>query len=122
MISPLNFQQATKISKDYQFIVGLPFNADKTTSAVIECLAVIPFDNINRQKFILYYILLNNWELAIQSMNYKGLLFDVAVIARNDFDEIEHTDIFTWLSNNKKIISATHLPPMISQEHLLITP
>lgn len=98
---PYTFEQAKVICASLQHIVGSPFDPELHTTGNIECVAITPFDQINKKKFLLFYVLLEDAKAALEQ-EYKGLLFDVIVIARglgND-TEIMYYDVDTWLSKN----------------------
>jgi|GEM_PF-1257197 len=101
MPAPFSLSEAEKICSRFQDLVGLKYNPDNALSGNIECVAVTPYDATNKQKFILYYLLLENYTQAEQSLNYRGLLFDVLVFSRNQNDELEHTDLSSWLFKNR---------------------
>jgi hypothetical protein len=97
--APYSLVEAKQICSDYQYLTGHSF--EKNGDISINCIAISPFDQINKERFIMYYLLLNNAELAL-SMDFKGLLFDVMVIAGSQEEpQFRHEDIYTWLSKNK---------------------
>jgi hypothetical protein len=100
--APYSLAEAEMICKDYQYLIGQSFaNGGK---AVIECVTITPFDQINKQRFLIFYFLFNNAESAL-AHEFKGLLYDLIVIARSTEDEHEllHEDLTTWLTENKQL-------------------
>lgn len=97
--APYSLPEAEKLCMDYQFLVGRSFTSD--SNAVIECVTISPFDEISRKRFLIYYFLFNNAESAL-SHEYKGLLYDIIVIARSveDAHELLQEDLYTWIGEN----------------------
>jgi hypothetical protein len=96
--SPYSLADAQKICANYQHLVGQRF--DLNHSSVIDCVLVAPFDQINKSRFIIYYLLFEDADLALTN-EYKGLLFDVILIAgATEKVELMHEDLFTWVSKN----------------------
>jgi len=97
--APYSLSEAKKIAADFQYLIGQHY--DQTHSSTIDCIAIAPFDQLNKSRFIIYYLLFEDAELALTN-EYKGLLFDVLVIAGStEKKELQHEDICTWLSKNK---------------------
>lgn len=106
--APYSLQEAEKLCQEYQFLIGKSFSSD--SNAVIECVTVSPFDETSRKRFLIYYFLFNNAESAL-SHEYKGLLYDIIVIARSLQDEHEllQEDLNAWIEENKQFgIEVTH--------------
>jgi len=96
---PYSLSEAKNICADYQYLIGQQY--DQSGSATVDCIAVAPFDQLSKSRFIIYYLLFEDAEMALTN-EYKGLLFDVVVIAGStEKRELKHEDIFTWLSKNK---------------------
>ncbi len=103
---PYSHQDAEKLSREFQYLIGASFagnNAVAESNARIECIAVTPFDHTSKQRFFLYYLLFDNDANLALAQEYKGLLFDVVVIARTSDDEMVHEDLYSWLGNNKMV-------------------
>lgn len=98
--APYSLEQAKKLCAEYQYLAGQAFAKGK--DAVIETITIAPFDEASRKRFLIFYFLFNNAESALVQ-EYKGLLFDVLVIARSVSDphELQHSDLNTWLAENK---------------------
>ncbi len=94
---PYTYTEAKKLCEEYQYLVGTLLNG---CDAVVECIAVTPFDAQNKQRFFMYYLLFDNDPQAALLQEYKGLLYDVELITRNAEDEIAHEGLFAWIVNN----------------------
>ena len=102
--APYSFIEAESLCKEYQYLAGQPFSANG--DAVIEFITAAPFDEENKNRFIICYLLFNNPEVALTS-DYKGLLFDVLVFASSGGKtDLLHEDLYTWLSKNKNLVEA----------------
>ena len=96
---PFSLAEAKKICAEYQHLVGQQFDPNHTST--IDCIAVAPFDQVNKSRFIIFYLLFEDADLALTN-EYKGLLFDVIVIAgSSEKRELQHEDITAWLSKSK---------------------
>lgn len=120
MNTPFFLEEATSICNEYKKYIGLPLRLQDNNSPIIECVTITPFDLINKEKFILYYLLFDDHIQAAQALNYKGFLYDIVVIARSANDELEHTDLSSWLSKNQPnfvpnndIVRQTFVPAML---------
>ena len=98
--APYSLQEAQKFCAAYQYLVGQSFGKDG--NSIIECITITPFDEVSRERFLILYFLLNNAESALAN-EYKGLQYDVLVIARSVTDEHELLQecLNTWLKENK---------------------
>ena|SRR5579872_3488236 len=98
--APYSLQEAQQLCKEYQYLSGQPF--EKENDFVIECVTVVPFDELSKERFLIFYFLFDNAESAL-AHEYKGLLFDVLVIARSTTDkhELLQEELVTWLGENK---------------------
>jgi hypothetical protein len=98
--APYSLQEAEQLCKDYQYLVGQKFSSD--SDLIIECVTVTPFDEANKQRFLILYFLFNNAQSAL-NQEYKGFLFDIIVIGRSAHDEHEllQEDLTVWLAENK---------------------
>ncbi len=83
----------------YQNLVGKPFGKDN--DAIISCVAIAPFDQNSKNRFTIFYLLFDDAETALQH-EYKGLLYDVIVIASSpqDRNDLHQEDIHTWVTKN----------------------
>ena len=97
--APYTLPEAEKLCTQYQNLVGKPFG--KEGDAVISCVAIAPFDQNSKNRFTIFYLLFDDAETALQH-EYKGLLYDVVVIANSpqDRNELHQEDIHTWVTKN----------------------
>ena len=95
---PYSYADAERLAKEYQHLTGSPFGS---SDAVIESVSIVPFDHASRQRFFLYYLLFDGDAVAALTQEYKGLLYDIEVIAKSNEDELLHEDLFTWIKSNK---------------------
>ncbi|MES2703190.1 MAG: hypothetical protein V4649_11150 [Bacteroidota bacterium] len=94
---PYTHAEAAQLCADFQHLTGEPYSC--SNNAAIECVAVVPFDELNKQKFIVYYHLLNDPVLAL-THEYKGLLFDVLVLATyEDKCDLLHASLHSWVGS-----------------------
>ena len=99
--APYSLDEARKLCTEYEYLVGQSFAKDN--DAVIECLIICPYDEASKKRFLIFYFLLNDAEMALshggQSMNY-----DVLVIARSvvDNQELHQLELSAWLAENKE--------------------
>jgi hypothetical protein len=98
MTIPYSLQKAEQLCKEYQHLQGQCFSND--TQAAIDCIAVAPFDAENKNRFIVYYLLFDDANIALRQ-DYQGLLFDVIVIAgAKEGCEMLHESLDVWLAKN----------------------
>ena len=97
--APYTLPEAEKLCTQFQHLVGKPFSKD--SGAIITCVAIAPFDQNSKNRFTIFYLLFDDAETALQH-EYKGLLYDVIVIASapQDRNEIHQEDIHTWVTKN----------------------
>lgn len=98
---PYSLSEAQKICSEFQHLAGRCF--DPAINASIDCIAVAPFDQNNRNRFIIYYLLFDDADIALQQ-DYQGLLFDVIIIAgaKNGEEQLVHEPLHTWLAKNNQ--------------------
>lgn len=113
---PYTFDEAKCLCEKLQHLVGHTFDPSDPVYGNVEAIAVSPFDQPNKKKFLLYYMLCNDLEKSLNE-EYKGLLYDVIVIARSneDFGELVQYDIETWLGKNNLDLSGT----LVTQERYI---
>jgi hypothetical protein len=99
--APYSLNEAQQICEDYQFLVGQAFDTASPIDSTIESVALAPFDQINKRRFIIFYLLFNDARSAL-THEYKGLLYDILVIARStdNENEIMQESLAVWLSKN----------------------
>ena len=102
--APYTLPEAEKLCTEYQYLVGKPFS--KASDAVITCVAIAPFDQNSKNRFTIFYLLFDDAETAL-SHEYKGLLYDVIVIASSpqDRNDLHQEDICTWTNANAEILA-----------------
>ena len=102
--APYTLPEAEKLCTQFQYLIGKPFSKD--SDAIISCVAIAPFDQNSKNRFTIFYLLFDDAETALQH-EYKGLLYDVIVIASSpqDRNELHQDDIHAWVSNNTNIIN-----------------
>ena len=99
--APYTLPEAQKLCTEFQFLVNKPFA--RGSDAIIQCVAIAPFDQNSKNRFTIFYLLFDDAETAL-THEYKGLLYDIIVIASAPYDrnELHQEDIFTWISNNRE--------------------
>ena len=75
---PLTLRQAQNLARDYQDLVGQSFTQNDPCEH-IECVAVAPYDEINKWIFVAYYTELKCPDQSIAY--YTGHFYDVIVMA-----------------------------------------
>ena len=110
---PYSLSEAEEFCKEFQHLTGQRFDAE--INASIDCVAVAPFDQVNKNRFIIYYLLFDDANIALQQ-DYNGLLFDVLIIAgAKEGQEMLHESLSEWLAKNKSLpcqaIQITSLVP-----------
>jgi len=105
--SYFNRDQAEMISYQYQSLVGKPYSYDKYNAGVIECVAVVPFDNLNKWFFIYLYEENDDPETALSF--YESEQFDVILISRIN-GEITFIDIRTYMAAHHIKADALNFP------------
>jgi len=99
--SPYTLSEAGKICAEFQYLIGQPFEQDNLST--IDCVAIAPFDQVSKSRFIIYYLLFEDADMALTN-EYKGLLYDVIVISGSaEKKELHHEDIYTWITKNKSL-------------------
>ncbi len=103
--APYTLPEAEKLCTEYQYLVGKPYGKD--SDATISCVAIAPFDQNSKNRFTIFYLLFDDAETAL-SHEYKGLLYDVIVIASSpqDRNDLHQEDIYTWTHANAEIVAA----------------
>lgn len=100
--TPFILNDAKQLCIDLQHLKGMVFDPALPEMGSIECVAVAPFDLQNKKQFLLYYLLCDDAEKALEN-EYHGLLYDVVVIARSEQikTDLMQYDIYTWLEKNR---------------------
>ena len=87
--------EAEMICYQYQSLVGKPYSSDRYSVAAIECVAVVPFDNLNKWFFI--YLYEDNGDPETALSFYESEQYDVILISRIR-GEITFVDIRTYMA------------------------
>jgi hypothetical protein len=98
---PLNRKEAEELCESYRWLVGRRFNTDPEDTTTVECVAVAPYDDINKYIFIAQY---KDCQDVAKALNlYEGEVFDVVVIAQVISERIKVlvTDLRTYLEEQK---------------------
>ena len=90
---PLTLTQATALCEKYHHLRGRRF--DKATAAIIECLAIAPYDDINQHILMSQLKDVTDYNQALT--DYEGCLFDVIIIA--GCPEVDGQFLYKRLSN-----------------------
>ena len=101
--SPYSLHEAQKKCKEYNHLKGKLFAPG--TNAFIHTIAVAPFEQTYKDRFIAFYFLLNDAEMALKQ-EYNGLLYDVVVLARADDQKLLHESLHAWLDENRQFARA----------------
>ena len=101
--APYTLPEAEKICTEFQYLVGKPFSPD--SGALISCVAIAPFDQNSKNRFTIFYLLFDDAETAL-SHEYKGLLYDVVVIASapGDRNDLKQDSVANWITANKDLV------------------
>jgi len=86
---PYSLREAEAICGELQHLVG---SFSEHMRARIENVVVSPYDQHNKQRFFMYYHLLHGDASAALQHEYKGLLFDVVVVARDEHGQYHFED------------------------------
>jgi hypothetical protein len=95
---PLTLDQAKQITQQCAPLIGRLFNSQDPTSNITD-IVISPFDQANKKRFLLYYLLNNDAEKALHQ-EYRGLLFDVLVLGSTSEDDLVYENIESWLRQN----------------------
>ena len=93
----LSRSQAENLAQQYQYLVGEQFSTTTEDKHVIDCVAVAPFDDVNRYIFMLQYREGASMKDALGQ--YEGELFDVVVLTRfvSEKTEVIFRDLRSFL-------------------------
>ena len=96
MTPPYSLEQAKHLQSRYKGCIGAAFEESRTV--LIDDIAVVPFEQASRQRFLLYYMVVGKKAQEQILQEYKGLLFDVLIIARNERGELIYRDLCSYFS------------------------
>lgn len=113
---PYGLNDARQLCNKLQHIIGMTFDPELPEMGPVECVAVSPFDQNNKKRFLLFYLLTDDAEKALEA-EYLGLLYDVIVIARSSeiLTDIMQYDLETWTSKNSLSLEEITTPNLIKK-------
>jgi hypothetical protein len=100
MTPPYSLEQAKYLQNLYKGFIGAEFEENR--NVLVEEIAIVPFEQVSRQRFILYYMVVGKQAQAQVLQEYKGLLFDILLIARNERGELIHKDLCSYLASGSQ--------------------
>ena len=97
---PYNIDEARNICKGLQYLIGRDFSPSDPNAGAIEAVIVTPFDQQSKKIFFTTFLLTEDADLCLSQ--YRGLLYDVEVLARdtNDHNDLLHCDVEGWMQKN----------------------
>lgn len=99
--APYSLVEAKHLYDQYQYLVGLPFDVNGTD--LIACVTVSPSEENSKNRFIIFYLLYNDADMALQS-EPDNMLYDVIVMTGSCQDEeLRHKDLYTWLEEQGRL-------------------
>ena len=94
---PFSLPEAQNLCREYQYLVGTAFDGSNVR---IEAVIITPFDTGYKQRFFAYYLLFDN-DAAMAIEEYKGTLYDVALLAETADGHLLNESLSVWgLKNN----------------------
>ena len=103
---PYSLIEAQKLCKEFQHLVGAPFEKN---NGMIQAVTVSPFDMGHKQRFFAYYLLYDN-DAAKALEEYNGSLYDVIILAGTDDGHLVNESLNAWaLKNNILVDTAGNL-------------
>lgn len=95
---PHTFQEAESLCSRFRHLVGKNYG---TGMARVTDVVIVPFDHLNKERFLAHYILSDNAR-SLQT-DYQGLLFDVLVLGiHEDGIGLLHEPLHSWLGRDKQ--------------------
>ncbi len=96
---PYSYAEAKKICEEFQSLTGQAYC--NSGNAVIDLVAMAPFDHFRKNRFIMIYLMLNDAKAALE-MDYTGLQYDVIVMSGSISEKgLQHQDLYSWLNANE---------------------
>lgn len=102
MTPPYSLEQAKYLQNLYRGFIGAEFEENR--NVLVEEIAIVPFEQVSRQRFILYYMVVGKQAQAQVLQEYKGLLFDILLVARNERGELIHKDLCSYLAAGGQVL------------------
>jgi hypothetical protein len=96
----LNFEQATRICHDFQYLTGTKFMV-RNTAVPIEHIAVTPFDDLNKYIFFVQFREAGD---VVKSLElYSGDEYDVVIVGKvqSDKTEVVYKHLDSYLQESK---------------------
>lgn len=98
----LSYAEAKAICCDHQYLVGHAFTTEPTDFSIIECVAIVPHDEVNKWIFANYYM------QGMQPGTDGGFehypYYDVIVLARyKSGDSILYADLQNYLQQKQHL-------------------
>jgi len=96
---PLTIDQAIHICSNFQYLVGRKFS-NNDVIANIDCVIVVPYDEISKYIFLLEY---RNCGDAVQALDmYDGQSFDVVILGKIQSDKTQFVcmELESYLAEN----------------------
>ena len=99
--APYSLTEAQKVCEDFQCLTGKLFDKDITSD--IDCVVITPYDEANKKRFFLYYMLFDDADIALNH-EYNGSFYDVVVIAgaKDEYGLLQQ-DLYSWLAKNRSL-------------------
>jgi hypothetical protein len=96
IVTSFTKRKAEAICRAYQYLDKQPYTINGVTTGLIECVAVSPFDNVNKWYFVHEYTSCRHPVKALEF--YKTIFFDVLLVLNIDGeDELTFEDIREYL-------------------------
>lgn len=75
---PFTYEEALKICEEFQHLVATPY--DEMSDALVDAVIVSPYDQTNKSRFIMLYLVLNDAITALKTDCTNGE-YDVLLIS-----------------------------------------
>ena len=97
---PLTFDQAADLCIEYQHLKGKALLKDATGEHSIDCIAIAPFDDLNKYIFAQFY---KEYGCPLQALTYYQYVeYDVLLIAHRYEQKMIYKDLRTYLTDLNK--------------------
>ena len=116
MTPPYSLEQAQYLFSMFKNVAGTEF---EEKDVLVEDIAVVPFDQSSRQRFILYYMVMGADAQETVLQEYKGFLFDVIVIARNNKGEVVTRNLSDFLALTRNEIIESEFAASVREAELM---
>lgn len=105
MNPPYSLEQARSLQDLCKGFVGAEFDEK---GVLVNDIAIVPFDQAHRQRFILYYMVMGNAAQETVLEEYKGFLFNVLVLAQDEAGQLLYKELCSYINGSnhpEKLIS-----------------